>query len=157
MVSTLSSLDRHVALLRLTSDIIAAHVSRNTVTMPQLTNAISDVYGTLSDLGRTDAAAPPPVPAIPIRSSVKSDHIVCLEDGRKLKTLKRYLMRRYGMTPADYRARWGLPADYPMVAPDYSDRRRNLARAAASARKQVLVEKAAEPATRRTRRRKESA
>lgn len=116
-------------LITLTSDIVAAHVSNNVVAVGDLPTVITNVYNALSGLGQ---AAPvvetPPEPAVSIRSSVKPDHIVCLEDGKKLKMLKRHLMTHYNMTPEQYRARWGLPADYPMVAPEYAAKRRELAK-----------------------------
>jgi len=116
-------------LITLTSDIVAAHVSNNSVAVSDLPLLIQNVYGALSGL-RSDAAPPQPKqePAVSIRSSIKPDHIVCLEDGKKLKMLKRHLMTHYQMTPDEYRAKWGLPADYPMVAPNYADQRRALAK-----------------------------
>ena len=118
----------HTELLSLTADIVAAHVANNTVAVGDVPTIIIGVYTALAGLGQaTVAAAPRAEPAVPIRASVKPDHIVCLEDGKKLKMLKRHLMMRYGMTPEAYRARWSLPADYPMVAPDYAAQRRSLA------------------------------
>ena len=121
--------DMNETLITLTSDIVAAHVSNNSVSAEELSTLISSVYGALAGLG---APAPEPEaapePAVSIRSSVKNDHIVCLEDGKKLKMLKRHLMTHYNMTPAQYRTRWSLPADYPMVAPAYAERRRELAK-----------------------------
>ncbi|HWT43627.1 MAG TPA: MucR family transcriptional regulator [Sphingopyxis sp.] len=115
-------------LLTLTADIVAAHVSHNNVGMADLPDLIGRVHGALAGLG---GAVEVPVeelkPAVSIRSSVKPDHIVCLEDGKKLKMLRRYLMTNFGMTPDDYRAKWNLPKDYPMVAPAYAERRRALA------------------------------
>jgi len=113
-------------LLALTADIVSAHVGNNTVAVTDVPTLIASTYDALSRL-TTPAPAAPPEPAVPIRSSVKPDHIVCLEDGKKLKMLKRHLMTRYDMTPEMYRARWNLPADYPMVAPDYAAERRKLA------------------------------
>lgn len=116
-------------LITLTSDIVAAHVSNNSVAVSDLPLLIQNVYGALS--GLRNVVAPPqpkPEPAVSIRSSIKPDHIVCLEDGKKLKMLKRHLMTHYQMTPDEYRAKWGLPADYPMVAPNYADQRRALAK-----------------------------
>ncbi|MBO9580199.1 MAG: MucR family transcriptional regulator [Sphingobium sp.] len=116
-------------LITLTSDIVAAHVSNNSVAVSDLPLLIQNVYGALS--GLRNVATPPqpkPEPAVSIRSSIKPDHIVCLEDGKKLKMLKRHLMTHYRMTPDEYRAKWGLPADYPMVAPNYADQRRALAK-----------------------------
>ncbi len=116
-------------LLALTADIVSSHVSNNSVAVNDLPQLIQNVHSTLASLS---APAPEPQeelkPAVPIRQSVKPDYIICLEDGRKLKMLKRHLMTAYGMTPEEYRARWGLPADYPMVAPNYSAARRQLAK-----------------------------
>lgn len=117
-------------LITLTADIVAAHVSNNSVAVSDLPILISNVHQALASLSN---GAPVPTmlaePAVPIRLSVKKDYIVCLEDGKKLKMLKRHLMTHYGMTPEDYRAKWGLPADYPMVAPAYAEQRRVLAKA----------------------------
>lgn len=118
--------DRNETLLTLTADIVAAHVSNNNVAASDLPLLIGNVHAALARLG-VEAPAPEPEPAVSVRASVKPDYIVCLEDGKKLKMLKRYLMTRYQMTPADYRARWNLPANYPMVAPNYAERRRQLA------------------------------
>ena len=116
-------------LITLTSDIVAAHVSNNSVAVDDLPHLISSVYGALSSLGQvTVADEPRPEPAVSVRASVKPDYIVCLEDGKKLKMLKRHLMTHYGMTPDDYRRKWGLNADYPMVAPNYAEQRRTLAK-----------------------------
>ena len=121
--------DMNETLITLTSDIVAAHVSNNSVSVGDLAMLISNVYGALAGLGQSaPEVETPPEPAVSIRSSVKPDHIVCLEDGKKLKMLKRHLMTHYNMTPEQYRARWNLPADYPMVAPDYAEKRRELAK-----------------------------
>ncbi|HMT40914.1 MAG TPA: MucR family transcriptional regulator [Sphingorhabdus sp.] len=122
--------DTNEMLITLTADIVAAHVSNNTVAVSDLPTLISNIHGALAGLS-AGAAAPAVAlePAVPIRSSVKRDYIVCLEDGKKLKMLKRHLMTHYGMTPDDYRAKWGLAADYPMVAPAYAEQRRDLAKA----------------------------
>ena len=120
---------RDEVLVTLTSDIVAAHVSNNSVAVSDLPLLIQNVYGALAGLQQEAAPAQPkPEPAVSIRSSVKPDYIVCLEDGKKLKMLKRHLMTHYQMTPDDYRAKWGLPADYPMVAPNYAEQRRSLAK-----------------------------
>ncbi|MEP9358197.1 MucR family transcriptional regulator [Sphingomonas sp. KR3-1] len=116
-------------LVTLTADIVAAHVSNNSVSVSDLATLIQNVHGALSGLGR--AVAEPEVkqePAVSVRASVKPDYIVCLEDGKKLKMLKRHLMTHYQMTPEQYRAKWNLPADYPMVAPNYAEQRRTLAK-----------------------------
>lgn len=121
--------DMNETLITLTSDIVAAHVSNNSVSVDELSILITNVYGALSGLGQaTQTVEAPPEPAVSIRASVKPDHIVCLEDGKKLKMLKRHLMTHYNMTPEQYRARWNLPADYPMVAPNYAEKRRELAK-----------------------------
>lgn len=120
--------DMKETLITLTSDIVAAHVSNNSVAVGDLSALISNVYNALAGLGGSPAEPEKlPEPAVSIRASVKPDHIVCLEDGKKLKMLKRHLMTHYNLTPEQYRARWGLPADYPMVAPNYAEKRRELA------------------------------
>ncbi|MEM9501426.1 MAG: MucR family transcriptional regulator [Pseudomonadota bacterium] len=116
-------------LITLTSDIVAAHVSNNDVTVDDVPSLITNVFSALAGLGEEEEAEEaPPEPAVSIRASIKPDYIVCLEDGKKLKMLKRYLRTNYDMTPEEYRARWGLPADYPMVAPNYAEKRRDLAK-----------------------------
>ena len=116
-------------LLTLTADIVAAHVSNNSVAVNDLPNLIQNVHQALSGIAGT-AVAPEerPEPKVSVRASIKPDYIVCLEDGKKQKMLKRHLMTNHGMTPAEYRERWGLPADYPMVAPNYAEQRRTLAK-----------------------------
>jgi predicted transcriptional regulator len=117
-------------LITLTADIVAAHVSNNSVAVSDVPTLIGNVHAALAGLsGGNSAPAVALEPAVPIRLSVKKDYIVCLDDGKKLKMLKRHLMTHYGMTPDDYRAKWGLPADYPMVAPAYAEQRRVLAKA----------------------------
>jgi len=121
--------DMTETLITLTADIVSAHVSNNSVAVTDLPLLIQNVHGALHGLG--DALVEPKVkqePAVSIRSSIKPDYVVCLEDGKKLKMLKRHLMTHYQMTPDDYRAKWGLPADYPMVAPNYAEQRRALAK-----------------------------
>ena len=124
-----SQSDIQETLVTLTADIVAAHVSNNSVAVSDLPVLIQNVHGALTGLGRP---APAPEvkqePAVSIRASVKPDYIVCLEDGKKLKMLKRHLMTHYQMTPEQYRAKWNLPADYPMVAPNYAEQRRSLAK-----------------------------
>ena len=115
-------------LLSLTADIVAAHVANNTVAAGDLPAMIGNIYQALSTLGSApEAKSAEPQPAVSVRASVKPDYLICLEDGKKLKMLKRHLMTHYQMTPADYRAKWKLPADYPMVAPNYAAQRRSLA------------------------------
>ena len=116
-------------LLTLTADIVAAHVSNNSVAVNDLPNLIQNVHAALSTISDTRSAPEPrPEPKVPIRSSIKPDYIVCLEDGKRLKMLKRHLMTHYQMTPDQYRQKWGLNADYPMVAPNYAEQRRALAK-----------------------------
>ncbi len=122
-------IDMTETLITLTADIVSAHVSNNSVAVSDVPGLIQNVHGALIQLGQT---APEPEvkqePAVSVRSSVKPDYIVCLEDGKKLKMLKRHLMTHYQMTPEQYRAKWNLPADYPMVAPNYAEQRRSLAK-----------------------------
>jgi len=133
-------------LLGLTADIVASHVANNTVATSDLPSLISNVYSALSNVnGATPAKAVEQEPAVSIRASIKPDYIVCLEDGKKLKMLKRHLMTRYQMSPADYRAKWKLPPDYPMVAPNYAAQRRKLAHEIGLGRKAKAPVKAAAP------------
>ena len=116
-------------LITLTADIVAAHVSNNSVAVSDLPVLIANVHGALTGLGgAAPVAEPKQEPAVSVRASIKPDFIVCLEDGKKLKMLKRHLMTHYQMTPEQYRAKWNLPADYPMVAPNYAEQRRSLAK-----------------------------
>lgn len=116
-------------LITLTSDIVAAHVSNNNVEVAEVSALITSVHQALAGLGSGGTQEEVrPEPAVSIRSSVKKDHLVCLEDGKKMKMLKRHLMTEHGMTPDEYRQRWGLGGDYPMVAPDYAETRRDLAK-----------------------------
>jgi len=115
-------------LLELTTEIVAAHVGNNAVSSADVSQLIQDVYKTLASVGSAPVAPERPKPAVPIRKSIFPDHIVCLEDGKKLKMLKRHLKTAYNMTPDEYRERWGLAADYPMVAPNYAKHRSNLAK-----------------------------
>lgn len=117
-------------LLQLTSEIVSSHVSNNPVAQSDLPTLIKTVFETLHDLSTDEPEEPVEElkPAVPIKKSVTQDHIVCLEDGKQLKMLKRHLKSKYNMTPEEYRARWGLPADYPMVAPSYAQKRQELAK-----------------------------
>jgi predicted transcriptional regulator len=113
-------------LLRMTTDVVAAYVGNNPLSTGQLTEVITAVFLSLKGLdGRGGEAKPPATlrPAVPIRKSITPDYLVCLEDGKKLKMLKRHLRSSYSMTPEDYRQKWGLPPDYPMVAPNYAEQR----------------------------------
>ncbi len=116
-------------LLRLTTEITAAHVGNNTVAVNDLPSLIEKIYKALENVGREQPAQPErPQPAVPIKKSVNPDYIVCLEDGKQLKMLKRHLKTAYNMSPEEYRERWALPADYPMVAPNYARQRSKLAK-----------------------------
>ena len=115
-------------LVTLTADIVAAHVSNNSVAISDLSLLIHNVHAALSNLGEKPVVEEKPVPAVSIRASIKSDYIVCLEDGKKFKSLKRHLRTQYSMTPEQYREKWGLPVDYPMVAPNYAAARSVLAK-----------------------------
>jgi predicted transcriptional regulator len=115
--------------LGLTARIVAAHVAKNHVPAGDLPPLIESVYKALTGcLETAPAAAPAPVPAVPVKKSVFPDYIICLEDGEKLKMLRRHLATSHNMTPEQYRERWGLPANYPMVAPNYADHRSSLAK-----------------------------
>lgn len=137
-------------LLRLAGQIVSAYVSNNTISTNELPDMIRVVHNTLSDL---ESGANPVnhnlTPAVPIKKSITPDFIICLEDGKKLKMLKRYLRSQYGMSPEDYRARWGLAPDYPMVAPNYASQRSRLA-------KQIGLGKASNSNAPRGRRKKQS-
>jgi len=116
-------------LLALTAEIVSSHVANNSVVQSDMPDLIQSVFGKLSELATgEDAASIELSPAVPIKKSITDDYIVCLEDGKKLKMLKRHLMTAYGMTPEDYRAKWGLKPDYPMVAPNYALKRQELAK-----------------------------
>ena len=119
----------HADVLRHTADVVSAHLAHNRVEAEALPQLIQSVYSTLAGLGgEPEVSVPKLEPAVPIRKSVFPDYIVCLEDGAKMKMLKRYIQKRFGLTPVAYRERWGLPADYPMVAPNYTKTRSTLAR-----------------------------
>ena len=116
-------------ILELTTEIVSSHLANNTVAVQDIPDLIRQVYGTLSSIDQAPSAQlDRPQPAVPIKRSITPDHIICLEDGRKLKMLKRHLKTAYNMTPEEYRERWGLAADYPMVAPNYALQRPNLAK-----------------------------
>lgn len=117
-----------VDLHAMTTTIVAAHVSNNVVSVSDLSKIIQQVYKALANASAGSAAPEKPQPAVSIKRSITPDYIVCLEDGKKLKMLKRHIKTSYGLTPDDYRERWGLPADYPMVAPNYAAQRSALAK-----------------------------
>ena len=135
--------------LRLTAKIVSAHIGNNQVAPDALPNLIEAVHRSLATAGTAEPAPAPLAPAVPIRKSVFPDHIVCLEDGKKLKLLKRHLRVSYELTPEQYRQKWGLPADYPMVAPDYASHRSILAKQIGLGRKPgSLAPEQTSPATR---------
>lgn len=116
-------------LVTLTADIVAAHVSNNSVAISDIPLVIRSVHDALAGLSSQAEPEPEPQqPAVSVRLSVKPDHIVCLEDGKRLTMMRRYLMTKFGMTPDEYRAKWNLPKDYPMTAPNYTEKRRELAK-----------------------------
>ena len=134
-------------LLNLTAEIVAAFASNNTVAMGDLPGVISSVFTALRGAGQAEAtkAEAAPAPAVPIRKSVTSDFLICLEDGKKLKMLKRHLATRYNLSPEAYRQRWGLPRDYPMVAPAYAEQRSSVAKRIGLGRKVAPAPQPPEP------------
>lgn len=135
--------DDTISRLDLTARIVAAYVGNNAVHQDELTPLLATVHRAVSELGQEAPAVEPerPKPAVPIRRSVTPDYLICLEDGKKLKMLKRHLQSRYDLSPGEYRKKWGLAADYPMVAPAYAQTRSKLAKAMGLGR----VEKAPDP------------
>ena len=125
-----TSVRSHDMLIELTADVVAAYVSNNPVPVSELPNLISDIHAALGRVGGPGEAAPveKPKPAVNPKKSIHDDYIVCLEDGKKFKSLKRHLMTHYGLTPDQYREKWGLDASYPMVAPNYAAARSQLAK-----------------------------
>jgi predicted transcriptional regulator len=116
-------------ILRMTTDIVASFLSHNSVPSDNVPELIKSVHSTMKEISSGEPKPESkPKPAVPVSKSVTDDYIVCLEDGKKLKMLKRYLRSQYDMSPEDYRRKWGLPADYPMVAPSYSRRRSDFAK-----------------------------
>ena len=123
-------------LITLTAEIVAAHASNNSVSLEELPTLIRKVYDAMAGLGAAEPPPEPPAePKVPVRSSVKKDHLVCLSCGRKMKVLKRHLKADHDLTPAEYRSHWGLPDSYPMAAPDYAEARSNLAKSLGLGRK----------------------
>lgn len=117
-------------LIELASEIVSAYVSNNSVPATELPSLINEVYLALTRVGTVtvEAVIEPPKPAISVKKSINPDYIICLEDGKKFKSLKRHLRTQYNMSPEQYREKWGLPADYPMVAPNYAAARSRLAK-----------------------------
>ncbi|KRE05988.1 hypothetical protein ASE63_06720 [Bosea sp. Root381] len=131
-------------LVAMAAEIVSAYVANNSVQPADLATLIATVHGSLTKLGEPAAPpAPPQIPAVPIRKSVTPDAIICLEDGKAFKSLKRHLSTAYGLTPEQYRTKWGLPADYPMVAPAYAEARSALARSMGLGQKRRKTQPAA--------------
>lgn len=122
--------DEKTELLEMTADIVSAYVGNNTVAASELPGLIASIHAALSQVSSDVVEAPPEPkePAVPVRKSITPDYLICLEDGRKFKSLKRHLRTRYDMSPEEYRAKWSLPKDYPMVAPNYAKARSDLAK-----------------------------
>ena len=123
-------MDEKTEILEMTADIVSAYVGNNTVAASELPGLIASIHAALSQVSSDVVEAPPEPkePAVPVRKSITPDYLICLEDGRKFKSLKRHLRTRYDMSPEEYRAKWGLPKDYPMVAPNYAKARSDLAK-----------------------------
>src|SRR5690606_6006117 len=141
--------DKDAAHLEMTAEIVSAYVSNNPVPAGELPKLIGDIHQSLAELhaGKTEASTEVLTPAVPIKRSIQDDHLVCLEDGKKFKSLKRHLATHHNLTPEEYRARWKLPADYPMVAPSYASARSQLAKKMGLGRKPTAApESAAVPA-----------
>jgi predicted transcriptional regulator len=133
-------------LLSLTTEIVSAYAGNNTLAVSDFPGIISSVFTALRTAGQAEEKAEaPPSPAVPIRKSIGSDFLICLEDGKKLKMLKRYLQKHYHMSPEQYRQRWGLPKDYPMVAPSYAEQRSTIAKQIGLGRKLVPAPQPPEP------------
>ncbi|PJN95351.1 MucR family transcriptional regulator [Amaricoccus sp. HAR-UPW-R2A-40] len=144
-MDTEASLTRH-EFLTLTSEIVSAYASNASVEMAAVPDMIGSVLAKLRELAAGEEAVPEArTPAVPIRRSVTNDHIVCLEDGKKLKMLKRHLMVAHGLTPDDYRAKWGLKHDYPMIAPVYEAKRQEIAKKIGLGRKPRIIDPAPAP------------
>lgn len=122
--------DEENSVIEMAADIVSAYVGNNTVSVNDLPNLIKNIHDTLKGIsaGATPEPVAPQAPAVSVRRSITPDFLICLEDGRKFKSLKRHLQTKYGMSPDDYRAKWGLPKDYPMVAPNYAASRSALAK-----------------------------
>jgi len=117
-----------IDILGLTAQIVSAHIANNAVSTESLPGLIQEIYKTLTNVGKETVSTDRPQPAVAVKKSIFPDYLICLEDGKKLKMLKRHLHTSYGLSPEQYRERWGLPADYPMVAPNYARHRSRLAK-----------------------------
>jgi predicted transcriptional regulator len=147
-------------LVSLTSDIVAAYVSNNTVNPAEISSLIASIHQTLNGIvtgAMGPKEEPAPTPAVPVRKSINPDYIICLEDGKRFKSLKRHLRTKYNLSPEDYRARWNLPADYPMVAPNYAEARSNLAKQMGLGQQRRKNMPAPAPAKKTTKRKAEEA
>lgn len=130
--------ERNVDLVNLTAQIVASYAASNSVTQADLTGLIASVHSSLTKLGAVpETLVEAPVPAVPIKKSITPDFLICLEDGRKFKTLKRHLRTAYNLSPQEYRDKWNLPTDYPMVAPAYAETRSQLAKILGLGRQQA--------------------
>ena len=130
----------HEDLLEMTVEVVSSYVGNNTIAATQIPDLINIVFGSLTTLKTSDLknSTAPPKPSISIRRSIKPDYLICLEDGKKLKMLKRHLRASYGMTPDQYRSKWGLSPDYPMVAPNYAEQRSSFAKQIGLGRKKGI-------------------
>jgi len=137
-----------IALIELTTQIATAYLKNNSIPSSELPTVIATIHTALSKVGMPEPGTASQEPAVPIKKSVHRDYIICLEDGKKLKMLKRHLRTVYNMTPAEYRTKWGLPSDYPMVAPAYAERRSEFAKSIGLGRKSAPPPPAPAPATR---------
>lgn len=138
MTDTFSSAEAQADIIGLTTEIVSAYVSNNAISPTDLSRLIADVHSSMSALSQASAPVEteePQKPAVPIKKSMTQDYLICLEDGKKFRSLKRHLATYYGLSPDQYRAKWGLHSDYPMVAPSYSEQRSNLAKKAGLGRK----------------------
>lgn len=137
--------DNNMVFREAVTAIVAAYVANNTIPKENLPALIANIFQSLAQTGRQAAPVEELKPAVPIKRSVLPDHIVCLEDGKTFKSLKRHLMSRYNMTPQEYREKWGLPHDYPMVAPNYAQARSELAKRSGLGQRKAPVEIAPPP------------
>ncbi len=136
------------SLLSLTAEVVAAFVSNNAIRAAEIPDLIKTVHASMADIVEpkpAESQAAAPTPAVPIKKSITDDYLICLEDGKKFKSLRRHLQTAFGMTPDEYRAKWGLPRDYPMVAPGYAAKRSELAKATGLGNSRRKVEEAVEP------------
>lgn len=149
--------EKELSRIDLTADIVGAYVSNNSITQTEMIALIGAVHAALRSVGTATEVKPEPlVPAVPIKKSLTAEWVICLEDGKKFKSMKRHLSSAYGMTPAEYRSKWGLPADYPMTAPAYAEKRSKLALSLGLGRKPPEPVKPPAPPARRGRKPKQA-